>query len=153
MRCGVRDARHPKPPSIEPTFATPRTSPYDISSSQLGSHSSTASSTGAHAQDRVLVAPARAERRVDERPVRREPQPQRAEVREHELVLRRLAEDAHVGDAAVRHEIARPGRVAAVLGALRVALLRLLDLARDRRDQHVAAQPHARVLSARTAST
>ena len=100
----------------------------------------------AHPQDRVLVAPALAERRVDERPVRGEPQPQRAEVREHELVLRRLAEDAHVGDAAVRDEVARAGRVAAVLGALRVALLRLLDLAGDRGDQHVAAQPHARVL-------
>ena len=56
------------------------------------------------------------------------------------LLLGRLAEDAHVRDAAVRDEVARAGRVAAELRALRVALLRLLDLAGDRRDQHVAAQ-------------
>ena len=79
-------------------------------------------------------------------PLRRDAQPERAEVAEHELRLGRLAEDAHVGDAAVRDEVARAGRVAAVLGALRVAPLRLLDLAADGRDEHVAAQPHARVL-------
>ena len=73
-------------------------------------------------------------------------QPERAEVAEHDLALGRLAEQAHVRDAAVRDEVARAGRVAAVLRALRVALLRLLDLAADGRDQHVAAQPHARVL-------
>ena len=51
---------------------------------------------------------------------------------EHELLLGRLAEDAHVRGAAVPDEVARAGRVAAVLGALRVALLRLLDLAARR---------------------
>ena len=61
-------------------------------------------------------------------------------MRQHELLLGRLAEDAHVRGAAVPDEIARAGRVAAVLGALRVALLRLLDLARDGREQHVPAQ-------------
>ena len=84
-------------------------------------------------------------------PVRREPQPERAEVREHELLLGRLAEDAHVRGAAVPDEVARAGRVAAVLRALRVALLRLLDLAGDRRDHHVAAQA-ASSPSARTAA-
>ena len=79
-------------------------------------------------------------------PLRRDAHPQRPEVAEHELRLGRLAEDAHVGDAAVRDEVARPGRVAAELGALRVAPLRLLDLAADGRDEQVAAQPHARVL-------
>ena len=54
------------------------------------------------------------------------------------LPLGRLAEDAHVGGAAVRDEVARAGRVAAVLRALRVAPLRLLDLADDGGDQHVA---------------
>ena len=48
------------------------------------------------------LAPPVAEGGVDERAVRREAQPERAEVREHELLLGRLAEDAHVGDAAVR---------------------------------------------------
>src|SRR5581483_8171919 len=37
-------------------------------------------------------------------------------------------------------------RIAAVLRALRLALLGLLDLAADRRDQDVATQPHGRVL-------
>ena len=73
-------------------------------------------------------------------------QPERAEVAEHDLALGRLAEQAHVGDAAVRDEVARAGGVAAVLRALRVAVLRLLDLAADGGDQHVAAQPHAGVL-------
>ena len=58
---------------------------------------------------------------------------------EHDLALGRLAEQAHVRDAAVRDEVARPGRVAAVLRPLRIALLRLLDLAADGRDQDVAA--------------
>ena len=44
------------------------------------------------------------------------------------------------------YEVARAGCVAAELGALRVAPLRLLDLARDRGDQHVPLQPHTRVL-------
>ena len=61
----------------------------------------------------------------------------------HELVLRRLAEDAEIGGATVPDEVARAGRVAAVLRALSVALLRLLDLAGDGGDQHVALQAHA----------
>ena len=73
-------------------------------------------------------------------------QPERAEVAEHDLALGRLAEQAHVGDAAVRDEVARAGRVAAVLRALRLAVLGLLDLAADGGDQHVAAQPHAGIL-------
>ena len=86
--------------------------------------------------------PPLAEGGVDERAVRGEPQPKRAEVREHELVLGRLAEDAHVRDTAVRNEVARTGCVAAELGSLRVPLLRLLDLAGDRRDEDVPLQPH-----------
>ena len=74
-----------------------------------------------------------------------DPQPERPEVAEHHLALGRLAEQAHVGDAAVRDEIARAGGVAAVLRAGRVAVLRLLDLAADGGDQHVAAQPDPRV--------
>src|SRR5262249_14030300 len=65
---------------------------------------------------------------------------------EHELSLGRLAEDAHVGDAAVRHEVAAAGRVAAILGPLRLAPLRLLDLAAHRGDQDVAPETHTRVL-------
>ena len=99
------------------------------------------------------LAPALAERGVDERPARRDPQPERAEVAEHDLVLGRLAEDAHVGDAAVRDEVARAGRVAAVLGALRVAPLRLLDLARDGRDSRSPRSRTPASRSARTAST
>ena len=78
-------------------------------------------------------------------PCGRDPQPERAEVAENDLRLGRLAEDAHVRDAAVRDEVARAGRVAAVLGALRVAVLRLLDLAGDGGDHDVAAQPDSRV--------
>ena len=70
-----------------------------------------------HAQDRVLVALALAEGGVDEVAVHADPQPERAEVAEHDLALGRLAEQAHVGDAAVRDEVARAGRVAAVLAA------------------------------------
>ena len=99
-----------------------------------------------HAQNRILRALPLAERGVDEVAVDADAQPERAEVAEHDLALGRLAEQAHVGDAAVRDEIPRAGRVAAVLRAGRVALLRLLDLAAHRGDQHVAAQPHARIL-------
>ncbi len=99
----------------------------------------------AHANDRVLVPLPLAERRVDERALRRDPQPQRAEVTEDDLRLGRLAEDAHVRDAPVRDEVARAGRVAAVFRSLRRAPLRLFDLAGDRRDHHVTAEPYARV--------
>ena len=78
-----------------------------------------------------------------------DPQPERPEMAEHDLALRRLAEQAHVGDAAVRDEVARAGCVAAVLRALRVAVLCLLDLAADGGDEHVAAKPHAGVLQRR----
>ena len=148
MWCGVRETRQPKPPSIAPTLTIafapryafagivlPRRDPLQHGGEHL-----------VHAQDRVLVALALAERGVDEVAVHADAQPERAEVAEHDLALGRLAEQAHVGDAAVRDEVARAGRVAAVLRARRVAVLRLLDLAADRRDQHVAAQPHARVL-------
>ena len=64
----------------------------------------------AHAQDRVLAALALGERRVDEVALRRDAQPERAEMAEHDLPLGRLAEDAHVGDAAVRDEVARARR-------------------------------------------
>ena len=100
----------------------------------------------ARAQDRVAVAPPLAEGRVDEVAVDADPQPQRAEVAEDDLALGRLAEQAHVRDAAVRDEVPRPRRITAVLRPLLVALLRLLDLAADRSDQDVAAQPHPRVL-------
>ena len=96
--------------------------------------------------DRVLGPAPLAERRVDEVPVDADPEPEGPEVAEHHLPLRRLAEQAHVRDAAVRDEVARARRVAAVLGADRVALLGLLDLAADGRDQHVPAEPHAGVL-------
>src|SRR4029079_12571067 len=61
------------------------------------------------------------------------------------LALGRLAEQTHVGDAAVGDEVARTCRIAAELSALRIAVLRLLDLAADRGDQHVPAQANAGV--------
>src|SRR5947209_10713139 len=64
------------------------------------------------AEDRVLAALALAERRVDEVALHADPQPQRAEMAEHDLALGRLAEEAHVRDAAVRDEVPRAGRVA-----------------------------------------
>ena len=69
-----------------------------------------------------------------------EPEPERPEVRQHQLVLRRLAEDAQIGRPTVADEVARAGRVPAVLGALSVALLRLLDLAGHGGDEHIALQ-------------
>src|ERR687898_1255264 len=87
-----------------------------------------------HPDDRVFTEAPRAERRMDERPACLETHPDRPEVREDDLVLGRLAEEAHVGHASVRHEVARAGRVAAVLRTLRIALLCLLDLSRDSRD-------------------
>src|SRR5262249_57966166 len=72
--------------------------------------------------------------------------PERTEVPEHDLSLGRLTEQAHVGDTAVRGEVPGARRIPAVLGALRVALLRLLDLAADGRQQDVAAQADAPLL-------
>ena len=82
---------------------------------------------------------------MDERPARRETEPERAEVGEHDLVLGRLAEDAHVRGSAVADQVPRAGRVAAVLGALGLTVLRLLDLAADGGDHDVAAKAHAGV--------
>ena len=85
--------------------------------------------------------------------MRPDAQPERAVVAEHDLALGRLAEQAHVGDAAVRDEVARAGRVAAVLRALRVAVLRLLDLPAT---AAIITSPFRRTpasCSARTAST
>ena len=104
------------------------------------------SRTSCDAQNRVLVALALAEGRVDEVPLHPDPQPESTEVAKHDLPLGRLAEQAHVGDAAVRDQIARAGGIAAVLRSLRLAVLRLLDLAADRSDQQVAAQPDTCVL-------
>src|SRR6187397_1344013 len=63
----------------------------------------------------------------------------------NDLRLGRFAENAHVRDTPVRDEVARARRVAAVLGALRVAVLRLLDLAGDGGDHDVATEPDSRV--------
>src|SRR5207248_339703 len=82
---------------------------------------------------------------VDEVAVHADPEPQRPEMTEDDLAFGRLAEQAHIGHAAVRDEVARPRRVTAERGPLRIAVLRLLDLAADRRDEQVAAQPHARL--------
>ena len=82
---------------------------------------------------------------MDEIALRADAEPERAEVAEHDLALRRLAEDAHVRDAAVAREVARAGGVAAVLRALGIAVLRLLDLTAHRSDHAVAPQSHARI--------
>jgi hypothetical protein len=58
-----------------------------------------------------------------------------------------------VRDAAVRDEVARARGVTAELRTLGVAVLRLLDLAADGRDEDVSAEADARVPKARTAST
>src|SRR5437764_1075060 len=62
-----------------------------------------------HPQERVLATTTLAERGVDEVAASRDPQPDRAEVAEHDLLLSRLPEDAEVGHPAVRDEIPRPG--------------------------------------------
>src|SRR5439155_1532502 len=98
------------------------------------------------AQDRVLVSLPLTEGGVDEVAVHPNAQPQRTEMAEDDLPFGGLAEQAHVGDPAVRDEIAGPGGVASVLSADRVAVLRLLDLAADRREQNVAPQTHGGVL-------
>src|SRR5262249_5201816 len=98
------------------------------------------------AEDRVLVALALTERGVDEVAVHADPEPERAEVTEDDLAFGRLAEQAHVGDAAVRDEVRRASGVAAELGPLGLAVLRLLDLAADGGDKDVSAQPHVRLL-------
>src|SRR5262245_2436384 len=77
---------------------------------------------------------------MDEVAADSEPCPERAEVPEHHLALGRLAEQAHVRNAAVCDEVARAGRVAAVARPLCIAVLRLLDLAADSRDEHVAGE-------------
>ena len=73
-------------------------------------------------------------------------EPQRTEVTEHDLALRRLAEEAHVGDTAVGDEVARARCVTSVLPPDRVAVLGLLDLTAHRRDHHVPREPDPRVL-------
>ena len=63
------------------------------------------------AEDRVLVALPSLNAVWMKLPVHPDPEPERAVVAEDDLALRRLAEQAHVGDAAVRDEIAGAGRV------------------------------------------
>ncbi len=73
-------------------------------------------------------------------------EPQRTEVAQDDLALGRLAQQAHVGDAAVAHEVPGARGVAAELRSLSVEVLGLLDLAADGRDEDVAAQLDPRVL-------
>src|SRR6185437_10971830 len=70
-----------------------------------------------HPYDRILVQAPGGEGGVDEGPGGGDPGPHRAEVAEHDPLLGRLAEDAHVGDAAVRRQVAAARRVAAELAA------------------------------------
>ena len=73
--------------------------------------------------------------------MRRDARPHRPVVAEHDALLGRLAEDAHVRDPAVGRQVAAAGGVAAVFAAAKLlAPLCLLDLADDRRDHDVAAQ-------------
>jgi hypothetical protein len=72
-------------------------------------------------------------------------------VAEHDLLVGRLTEDAHVGHAAVRDQVSAAGGIAAVLRADEVGIpLRLLDLAGHGGDHDVAPQrlvaerPHRR---------
>ena len=147
VRCGVRETRQPNPPAIAPTLTIAPTPAVRVLGIGLPGRDPLEHRVHhlAHAQDRVEIALALRERRVDEVALRADAQPERAEVPEHDLALGRLAEDAHVGDAAMADEVAGAGGVAAVLGALRVAVLGLLDLAADRRDHAVAAQRDAGV--------
>src|SRR4029079_15685108 len=71
----------------------------------------------AHAYDRRLASPPLAEGGVDERPARRDPHPERAVVTEHDLLLGRLTENAHVRDSAVRRQEPRAGGIAPGLPA------------------------------------
>src|SRR6266508_4187718 len=57
-----------------------------------------------HSYDRILVPSTFAERGVDEWPAGRDPHPDRAIVAQDDLLLGRLAQDAHVGHCAVRRE-------------------------------------------------
>ncbi len=143
--CGVRETRQPKPPEIAPTLTIACAPRYAFSGIVLPARDPLEHRVHdlAHAQHRVAVAHALGERGVDEVPLGPDAQPERAEVAEHDLALGRLAEDAHVGDAAVADEVAGARGVAAVLRALRLAVLGLLDLAADRRDHDVAAQRDA----------
>src|SRR5207245_2881636 len=68
------------------------------------------------------------------------------EVAEYDATLGRLAEQAHVGDAAVGDQVAGSGGIATVLSTVSLAVLRLFDLAGDGGNQHVAAQLDAGVL-------
>ena len=142
MRCGVRDTRQPKPPLIAPNVDDRRRASIAVLGVLLPARDPLThrAENVLHPENRVLVILVLAERGVDEVALRRDAQPERAEVSEHELALRRLADDAHVGDAAVPHEMARACRIAPVFSALRIAPLRLLDLATDRRDHHVTLQ-------------
>ena len=147
MWCGVRDTRQPKPPSMAPTLTIAFAPRYAFDGIVLPGRDPLEHRGRdlVHAQDRVLAALALAERGVDEVAVHADAQPERAEVPEHDLPLGRLAEQAHVGDAAVGDEIARAGGVAAVLRALRLARTASSRSRRTRRRsarRRAAARPH-----------
>src|SRR5207244_7572003 len=79
-----------------------------------------------HPNDRVLPQAAAREGGMDEGAMGGEAEPDGPEVCEDELLLGRLAEEAHVRRAAVLDEITRTGPVAAVLLAPELSPLRLL---------------------------
>ena len=59
---------------------------------------------------------------------------------QHQLHVGGLAQDAHVGQDAVIHQIVRSRAVAAIFFALKFAPLRFLDLAANRAENDVALQ-------------
>src|SRR5260370_11535908 len=72
--------------------------------------------------------------------------PHRAEVLQHHVHVRGLAENAHVRHHAMIYKVGRAAAVASRFPALVLAPLRFLDFSRDRRDDYVALKLHTGAL-------
>ena len=63
---------------------------------------------------------------------------------EHHVHIRRLAEDAHVRENAVIHQVMSAEAIAAIFLPSELAPLRFFDFASDGGDDHIALEPHSR---------
>src|SRR5712664_992349 len=96
-----------------------------------------------HTADRVHFFAAFTECRMHVNAGARNADPHRTEMLQHDVHFCRLAEDAHVREHTVIHQVVRAIAVATIFLALVLAPLRFLDFAGDGRYDHVALELHA----------
>src|SRR6266852_1579120 len=99
-----------------------------------------------HPADGVHLFAAFAERGMHINTGARNAHPHRTKMLQHHAHVRRLTENADVGEHAVVYQVVRAAAVPAIFSALVLAPLRLFDFPGDARNDHVAFEFHAGAL-------